>query len=108
MARFYGMIGYVQTVEKRPGVWEEQVTEMPYYGDIERPVNKIQQGVGLNDDINFTNQLSIVSDPFAYENFQSMRYVVIFGTKWKVTSVEVKYPRLLLTIGGVYNDAPTE
>ena len=103
MAKFYGNIGYIKTVEVDPGIWDEQVIEHPSYGDVERNTSRYQSSGGVNDDINISNIISIVADPFANENFQHMRYVVFMGTKWKITNVEVKYPRLILTLGGVYN-----
>lgn len=103
MAKFYGNIGYIKTVEVEPGIWEEQVIEQPSFGDITRNTSRYQSSGGVNDDININNNISIVADPFANENFQHMRYVVFMGTKWKITNVEVQYPRLLLTLGGVYN-----
>ena len=104
MAKFYGNIGYIKTVEIEPGLWEEQVIEHSYYGDITRNTSRFQSSGGVNDDINISNVISIVADPFANENFQHMRYVEFMGTKWKITDVEVKYPRLILTVGGVYNE----
>lgn len=103
MAKFYGIIGYAETAETRPGVWTEQITERSYYGDLIRNVRNLQASGELNDNINVANQISIVADPFACQNFHLMRYVEFMGAKWKVTSVEVQYPRLILTIGGVYN-----
>jgi hypothetical protein len=103
MAKFFGTIGYFVTKETSPGVWEEDITERSYYGDLVRNVRKTQSSDGLNDDINVANEISIVADPFANENFHSMRYVHFMGAKWKIMSVEVQYPRLILTIGGVYN-----
>lgn len=103
MAKFCGKIGYVNTVEVEPGIWEEQVTERLYYGDITRATNRYQQSGGVNDDINISNNISIIADPYANENSQHMRYAEIMGTKWKITNVEIQYPRLLLTVGGVYN-----
>lgn len=103
MAKFFGAIGYFVTKETSPGVWEEDITERSYYGDLVRNVRKTQSSDGLNDDINVANEISIVADPFANENFHSMRYVHFMGAKWKIMSVEVQYPRLILTIGGVYN-----
>lgn len=106
MAKFYGAIGYVKTVEVEPGVWvDNQVIEHNYYGDITRPISRNQPSGGVNDDINISNMLSIVADPFANENFQYMKYVVLMGTKWKITNIEIKYPRLLLTVGGKYNES---
>lgn len=103
MAKFYGPIGYIDTKEVEPGIWKEQIIERPYYGDLIRNTSKFQSSGGVNDDINISNDISIVADPYANENFHHMRYVEFMGTKWKITNVEVKYPRLILTIGGVYN-----
>lgn len=103
MAKFYGNIGYAATVETTPGVWEEQITERTYFGDLLRNNRKLQTANQLNDDINVANEISIVADPFANENFHSMRYVEFMGTKWKITNVEVRFPRLILTVGGAYN-----
>lgn len=103
MAKFYGKVGYAKTVEIEPGIWEEQITEQSYFGDVTRNTSRYQSSGGVNDDINIANNINIVADPYANENFQHMRYVEYMGTKWKITNVEVQYPRLLLTIGGVYN-----
>ena len=103
MAKFYGKIGYAVTTETEPGVWVEQITERSYYGDVIRNVRKLQTSDQVNDDINISNEISIVADPFAYQNFHSMRYVEYMSTRWKVQSVEVSYPRLILSVGGVYN-----
>lgn len=104
MAKFFGSIGFAeQQTETSPGVWEESIIEREYYGDLIRNIRRLQSGDKVNDDVNVTNEISIVSDPFANENFHSMRYVEFMGAKWKITSVEVQYPRLILTIGGVYN-----
>lgn len=108
MAKFYGVIGYIKSVEVEPGIWEEQAIEHNYYGDIIDPTLRYQSSGGVNDDVNISNVISIVADPFANENSQYMKYVVLMGTKWKITKVGVQYPRLLLTVGGVYNEYTTE
>nr|WP_302637467.1 hypothetical protein [uncultured Clostridium sp.] len=84
-------------------MWVEQIVERSYYGDVIRNIRRLQSSENLNDDINVSNEISIVADAFANQNFHSMRYVEYMGTKWKVSSIEVKYPRLILSIGGVYN-----
>lgn len=103
MAKWYGVIGYAETVETKPGIWEEQITERDYYGDLFRNSRRLQSTDKVNDDINISNQLSIVADPYAINNFYSMRYAEFSGAKWKITDVEVQYPRLILTLGGVWN-----
>lgn len=107
MAKFYGSIGYVTTVETRPGVWEELVMERKYSGDLLQNRHMVQNADQLNDNINIANEISIVADPYANGNFYAMRYVVFMGAKWKITNVRVAYPRLILTIGGIYNAPST-
>lgn len=103
MAKYFGKIGYATTVQKRPGVWVEEITEREYYGDVIRNTRKLQASSNLNDDVEVSNQISIVSDAYAMENYFAMRYVTYMGTKWKVSTVDVQYPRLTLTLGGIYN-----
>lgn len=103
MAKWFGVIGYAETVETKPGVWTEQVTEKEYYGDLVRNSRRLQTTDQVNDNINISNQLSILADPYANEHIYAMRYATFQGAKWKVTDVEVQYPRLTLTLGGLYN-----
>ena len=103
MAKYYGVIGYVETVETSPGVWEEQITERNYYGELVRNTSRFQVSDQVNDNVNIANEISVIADPFATQNFHAMRYIEFMGAKWKITNVEVRYPRLILTIGGLYN-----
>lgn len=104
MAKFYGIIGYAESVEVEPGIWEARMTERRYYGDLIRNTRRLQSSDKVNDDITTSNEISILADPFAYENFHSMRYAEFMGIKWKIINVDVQYPRLILSLGGVYND----
>jgi len=108
MAKFYGPVGYADSVEMAPGVWEEQITERMYSGELIRNTRRLQGAETLNDNVNIANEISIVADPFAYQNFYRMRYIGYMGAKWKISNVEVQYPRLILTIGGVYTESQTE
>lgn len=108
MAKFFGKIGYIQTVESEPGYWEEQAIERDYYGDITRNTSRYHQSGQVNDNISIDNILSIVADPYANENFQHIRYIKWMGAEWKVTNIEVQYPRLILTLGGIYNGTESE
>jgi hypothetical protein len=103
MAKWFGVIGYATQVENTPGVWEEQIIEKSYYGDVTRNTRRLQTADQLNDNLNINNELSIVADPFANQNFHLMRYAEYMGTKWKITNVEVKFPRLICDLGGEYN-----
>lgn len=108
MAKYFGIVGYVDTIEtdpaNHPGVFREAVTaEREYYGDILANNRRYEKGVGLNDDLNVRNEISIVADPFALENFSKLRYISWLGKLWKISDVKVEFPRLILTIGGLYN-----
>ena len=103
MAKYYGVIGYAETVETAPGAYEEQITEHNYKGKLVRNTRRLQTSDQVNDNINIANEISIIADPFATQNFHAMRYIEFMGAKWKITNVEVRYPRLILTIGGLYN-----
>lgn len=104
MAKYFGVIGFAEMKETKPGVYVEEITERQYYGDLIRNTRRLQTVSTLNDDINISNEISIVSDPYANENFHSIRYATFMGKKWKVSSVDVNYPRLNLTLGGLYNE----
>lgn len=103
MARWFGKVGFVKTVETKPGVYVEQVTERSYYGDEIRNSRNLQETNNLNDDITVSIDISIVADPYANENFHWIRYVEFMGVKWKVTKADPLRPRIKLTLGGVYN-----
>lgn len=107
MAKFYGSIGYGEMVNTAPGVWTEEITERQYFGDILKNASKWTNGENLNDDLVMDNRFSIVADPYLNEHFHSIRYVRWMGALWKVKSVEVLRPRLILTVGGVYNEQTT-
>lgn len=103
MAKYFGRIGYGETQETSPGVWNDVIVEKQYYGDVVRNTRRLQSGESLNDDLSIGNSLSIVADAYANEHFFAIRYVEWAGALWKVTEVEVQSPRLLLRLGGVYN-----
>lgn len=104
MAKWCGKVGYAITDETEPGIWEETIIEREYYGDVISNRYKRQNSENVNEDINLTITISIVADPFAYQHCANMAYVEYMGAKWKVTDIDpTQRPRLILTIGGVYN-----
>lgn len=103
MAKWFGTIGFAETVETSPGVWEEQIVTRQYYGDLVRNTRRLQSSDKVNDDVNIANEISIVADPYANENFHAMRYAEFMNSRWKINTVEVQFPRLILELGGVYN-----
>ena len=107
MAKWFGKIGYAITSETESGIWEPTIVEKEYYGDLTTDRRKRQNSGEVNDNINLANVISIIADPFAIQNCSYMAYVEVMGTRWKISDIEVQYPRLILTVGGVYNgDSP--
>jgi hypothetical protein len=105
MAKYSGKIGFVLStpVETAPGVFENPITERKYRGDVLQDSRRWDKSEYANDDLNLANRISIVGDAYAHDNFFAIRYVEWMGALWKVTKVEIQRPRLILTIGGVYN-----
>lgn len=101
--KWCGVIGYAESVESKPGVWTDKIVERKHYGDLIRNTRRLQTTDKVNDDISINNQISIVADPYAYQNFHHMKYAEFMGTKWKITNVDVQYPRLVLDLGGEYH-----
>ena len=106
MSKYYGKVGFVTRVEdlNEPGVWVDKTEIRNYYGDIIKNHRQWQnQENSTNDNVTINNQISIIADPFAFQNFQYLRWIQWSGAKWKITSVDIEYPRLILSIGGLYD-----
>lgn len=105
MARFHGEVGYGIPEQNPPdsGVWVDHIVEFPYTGDVIRNTRALEQADQLNDNITIANSISIVADQYAIEHFMHIKYLRWSGVLWTVTSVEVRSPRLILSIGSVYN-----
>lgn len=104
MNRFYGVIGFSVNEKTAPGVWEPSITERSYKGDILVNSRRYQTDQNsTNDDLILNNKITILSDSFIDSNIGSMVYATLDNTKWKITNVEISYPRIIITLGGVYN-----
>lgn len=102
--KWCGKIGFRETLEIEPGIWgDDEIVEKTYYGDVMQVSRRNQMTDNVNDDIVISNQISIISDPYANNNLTSMAYVEFMGTKWKITNIAVRMPRLVITLGGKYN-----
>lgn len=103
MAKFYDEIGYAETVETVPGVYEDVITARKYYGDVLRNTRSLDSGDKVNNDISVGNSISILADAYAYQNFHKVKYITWMGTRWLAKSIEVKAPRMIFSLGGIYN-----
>lgn len=104
--KFHGPIGFnTGTVESpaNSGVWVNQIVERSYYGDILNRARGIDEAHQATPDLTVSVSISIVADPFANETYFAIRYIKWAGSLWVVTNVRPQPPRLILTLGGVYN-----
>lgn len=103
MAKFYGHIGFATPInDESPGVTYDDIVERPYFGEVIRNARRVQSNDQVNDDLTLSNQISILLDPYLEKNFYNIRYLTYMGAKWKVTNIEMRYPRMLIDIGGLY------
>ena len=105
MAKFYGEVGYGESLETPvgSGVWVDDIVERKYYGDVIRNARSLQGGETLNNDLTVSNSISIVADAYARDHFFAIRYIRWMGALWTVSEVEVQSPRLVMRLGGIYN-----
>ena len=104
MSNFYGSFGFSVSTKTAPGVFTPSITERQYKGDVLSNTRRYEaQTNSTNDDLLINNKISILSDSFTDKNIGHIIYVIYENTKWKVTNVEIERPRLILTLGGVYN-----
>lgn len=103
MGKYHGFIGFGTNEEKATDIWDDSIIERHYYGDIERNATRYSQSDTLSGDLQITNQFSIIGDTFAFRNYTRIRYITWQGERWMVSSVEEKYPRLIINIGGIFN-----
>lgn len=105
MTAFSGVVGYnLGQIQVRPGVWEDNILEFPYFGDVKTPRRQVlEREDTVHSRFRLSNIIEIVADEFAHNNFYAIKYVNWMGENWEVESVAIRSPRLVLGLGGVYN-----
>ena len=105
--KWYGYIGFAESVQdpNDPTVYKNDIIEIPFYGDLKKLYKSDKEVANqINDNISINNIISVVANPFAMANFHKIKYITFAGTKWKITSVEVNYPRLEIYLGSAWNE----
>ena len=103
MAKFAGSVGFITEVESSPGIWTPSELVQVMYGDVLRTASTLQGSSGQNKNIVLQHRISLVGDPHAIMNFYDIRWVEYQGAKWEVTLIEVARPRIIVTLGGIWN-----
>lgn len=107
--KYYGKVGFVYpSVEVRPGIYKPVIEERSYYGDIINNSQRMQGNDTAYDDLIINNQISILADAYILNNIRGVKYVELLGVLWAVSSAQIKTPRIILTLGGVYNGPQAE
>lgn len=105
MARFSGVVGfYTGQEEVRPGIFQEAYEEHRLRGDTLRSGYNQSENQTKYDTLRLNNRVSLLGDTYSFNNINAIRYVTINGQSWKVSSVEIQRPRLILEIGEVWNN----
>jgi hypothetical protein len=103
--RYYGEIGFsINAIETKPGIWDEHIEKRKYYMNVTKDFVSYNDVNEINPDININNQVSIIADADTIRFAHTIKYVELFGVKWKVKSFDIKRPRLNLYVGGLYNE----
>lgn len=109
MNRFYGKIGYAVQEEVRTGVWEDKISERNHFGElVDKSWREQQSADQVHDNLRINTNIEIIADQFAIDHFSHIRYVCYGGARWTVTGVKAEHPRLILTLGGIYNGPTPE
>lgn len=105
MTRWHGVIGFVMTEEspEGSGIWKDAVTEREYSGQQDSFKRNWDSSSNLNENISINSVISVIADPFLYKNIGFARYVNIMGIDWRISMIENQYPRINITVGGIYN-----
>lgn len=103
MNKWAGVIGFAINAETTPGVWEDSITEKTYVGDIIDVRVRRNTTQDINDNINLSAKISVVMNPYLRDHLDKLRYLTYFGSCWKISDISVEFPRLVISLGGVYN-----
>lgn len=108
MARFHDKVGFLIPVDdQRTGMSTNRAVERPYYGRVIEHTRRWDSNEHVNDDLTISNQIAITANDYAFKHMSSIAYARFMGGYWKVSSIRVKAPEIILTLGGVWN-GPTE
>lgn len=103
MARYSGIVTYVTQAETVPGVWTDSVNGHLMRGDVLRMGSSNQNGDKVHSDVTLSHRVSLVADEYALGNYHDIKYIQFNGRDWTVTSIEVQHPRIIVTLGGLWN-----
>lgn len=109
MTKFTGLVGYVTQEETAPGVWSPVESPKMMRGDIIRQSStngngeRVRDTGKVNDDISLNHRVSLLGDAYAFDKYYNIKWIMIDNLKWEVSSVEIQRPRIIVSLGGLWN-----
>ena len=101
--KYSGKIGFAVQVEKAPGVWEDQITERDYVGDILQRTESFSAGASVMPQVRTVTSVSVLSDGLLKDRYDDIRYVTYMGIKWMPLSIVQAWPRIEIFFGDQYH-----
>lgn len=102
MSKWAGKIGFAETVIE-DDISRTIIVEKNFKGDVLQNNRKWDDSDKINGDFVISNRISVVAKDYMLAHLQYMRYITWHGAKWKINSLSIEYPRVVLTIGDLYN-----
>ncbi len=103
--KYTGKIGFAVMKNEGEGIYTEEIEEKVYYGDLlsSRWNNENNQN-STNTNVRLNNSISVICDKYLSENISVIRYITYKNSKWCITGIEIQPPRIIINIGGIYNE----
>lgn len=102
--KWFGEIGYFVESNNVDGIVTDSFITQQYYGDIIKDYKTNTSENAVNEDFELSNRISVVADPYLISHFHKIAWISFMETKFKVRSVELQYPRLIVSLGGVFRE----
>lgn len=109
MSKFTGLVGFITQEESIPGVWSPIENSKKMRGDLISSSatngngSRIADSGKVNDDVSLNHRVSLLGDYYTFNNYLNIKWIQIGGRKLEVSSIELQRPRVILTVGGLWN-----
>lgn len=101
---FHDKVGFLLYDDNvQTGISKKVPVEKPYYGTVLEHSRRWSPNDHPNDDLTLANQIKITANGYAFKHIRYIAYVHYMGGYWKVDSIRVQSPNIILSIGGVWN-----
>ena len=103
--KFSGMVGYKVQEEVAPGIWQNRIVERKAIGDVIQTAWHSQAAAStINDNAKLNVQIEIVADAYAWAHYGDIVYVTYENSKWNVSAIQIRRPRIILNFGSLYSE----